>query len=201
MQALAEERMERGQDARLMPLILEVMSRAELDFPQLDRIAVTRGPGSFTGLRISLAAARGIGLAADKPVVGIDRFRIYREQYKTHLGNFLVVLQSKRQELFCCSYPASGETAEPCMLMPEEIASLTGKNAPLMVVGDAQELLRGLLPPSTTVGQATQPEVVTSAVLAAGIAINDPDFLARPLYLRAPDVTFAKTGPENGCCT
>lgn len=60
--ALAEESMARGQDARLMPLVQEVMARAGVDYAELDRVAVTRGPGSFTGLRIGLAAARGLGL-------------------------------------------------------------------------------------------------------------------------------------------
>ena len=75
--ASAFEAMERGQDRRLVPLILEVMQKAGADFDTLDRIAVTRGPGSFTGLRIGIAAARGIGLAASKSVLGIDRFAIY----------------------------------------------------------------------------------------------------------------------------
>ena len=78
--AAREERMARGQDARLVPLLLEVMAAAGVAFPQLDRIAVTRGPGSFTGLRIGLATARGLGLAADKPVIGIDRFSIHAAQ-------------------------------------------------------------------------------------------------------------------------
>src|SRR5271168_4937059 len=74
------EHMERGQDQRLMPLVLEIMKKAGVTFGDLDRIAVTRGPGSFTGLRIGLAAARGIGLAANKPVIGIDRFSIFHAQ-------------------------------------------------------------------------------------------------------------------------
>src|ERR1700733_6915297 len=80
--AKAQEPMERGQDQRLMPLVLETIDKAKVKFSSLDRVAVTRGPGSFTGLRISLAVARGIGLAADKPVIGIDRFMIYREQIR-----------------------------------------------------------------------------------------------------------------------
>ncbi len=78
--ASAEEPMERGQDQRLMPLILDIMKKANVTFDQLDRIAVTRGPGSFTGLRIGLAAARGIGIASGKPVIGIDRFSIFHAQ-------------------------------------------------------------------------------------------------------------------------
>ena len=63
--------MVRGHAEALMPLIARVMERAGLDFAALDRIAVTTGPGSFTGLRVGIAAARGIALAAGKPAVGL----------------------------------------------------------------------------------------------------------------------------------
>ena len=63
--------MARGHAEALMPLIATVMSDARTEFDELDRIAVTVGPGSFTGLRVGVAAARGIGLAAGKPVVGL----------------------------------------------------------------------------------------------------------------------------------
>src|ERR1700722_4210458 len=125
--AAAAESMQRGQDRRLMPLILEVMKKANTEFEALDRITVTRGPGSFTGLRIGLAAARGIGLASGKPVIGIDRFSIYREQIKTD-KNLLVVIESKRAELFCRFYPANGTAHEPQMLTKEEIAAFLSKN-------------------------------------------------------------------------
>src|SRR5258707_1135110 len=63
--------MARGHAEALIPLIARVMHRAGLTFAELDRIAVTTGPGSFTGLRVGISAARGIGLAAAKPVVGL----------------------------------------------------------------------------------------------------------------------------------
>ena len=63
--------MMRGHAEALMPLIAAVMSAADVEFADLDRIAVTVGPGSFTGLRVGVAAARGIALAAGKPAVGL----------------------------------------------------------------------------------------------------------------------------------
>ena len=64
--------MQRGHAEALMPLIARVLDRAKLDFAALDRIAVTTGPGSFTGLRVGIAAARGIALAAGKPAIGLS---------------------------------------------------------------------------------------------------------------------------------
>src|ERR1700761_3045467 len=69
--------MKRGHAEALMPMIARVMNEAELAFTALDRIAVTTGPGSFTGLRVGLSAARGIALAADKPVVGLSTLTAY----------------------------------------------------------------------------------------------------------------------------
>src|SRR5947207_14443737 len=64
--------MQRGHAEALMPLIARFLDRAQLDFAAFDRIAVTTGPGSFTGLRVGIAAARGIALAAGKPAIGLS---------------------------------------------------------------------------------------------------------------------------------
>ena len=63
--------MVRGHAEALMPFVASVMTQSFLRFSDLDRVAVTVGPGSFTGLRVGLAAARGIGLALRRPVVGL----------------------------------------------------------------------------------------------------------------------------------
>src|SRR5260370_23104791 len=69
--------MKRGHAEALMPLIARVMNASGVAFAALDRIAVTTGPGSFTGLRVVLSAARGIALAAGKPVVGLTTLAAY----------------------------------------------------------------------------------------------------------------------------
>ena len=220
----SDERMERGQDQRLMPLIIEAMQRANVTFDNLDRIAITRGPGSFTGLRIGLAAARGIGLAANKPVIGIDRFSIYREAFKNSGKDHAVVINSRRKELYCCFYPGSGAAHAPTMLTFEEITeflkasptrhSREGGNpsasdserishVPLRRAAMDSRLrgndgsgntitITGDIAPHlfTNFQLPTEPEYITSAKLAASVNPNDPEFLPRPLYIRAPDVTF-----------
>jgi tRNA threonylcarbamoyladenosine biosynthesis protein TsaB len=70
--ARESEPMRRGQAEILVPMVARVMSRAGLQFGALGRVAVTVGPGSFTGLRVGIAAARGISLAAGKPAVGLS---------------------------------------------------------------------------------------------------------------------------------
>jgi len=182
--AALSETMDRGQDQRLMPMIVDVMKRADLTFAQLDRIAVTKGPGSFTGLRIGLAAARGIGLATGKPVLGISRFAVYREAFKSSGKNICVVINSRRKELFVSTKGV--ETMVDDMLTPDEIRALLKDKTDTIVTGDiAPDLFDGFQSPH-------QPDYVTSAALAAEADPESPEFLPRPLYLRAPDVTMPK---------
>src|ERR1700720_521013 len=75
--AQESEGMKRGHAEALMPLIARVMKASGVGFSGLDRVAVTTGPGSFTGLRVGLSAARGIALAANKPVVGVTTLAAY----------------------------------------------------------------------------------------------------------------------------
>ncbi|MGB3867780.1 MAG: tRNA (adenosine(37)-N6)-threonylcarbamoyltransferase complex dimerization subunit type 1 TsaB, partial [Xanthobacteraceae bacterium] len=78
--------MQRGHAEALMPLIARVMKQAAIAFAALDRIAVTTGPGSFTGLRVGLAAARGIALAAGKPIVGLTTLTAFAAPYVSESG-------------------------------------------------------------------------------------------------------------------
>src|ERR1051326_4463832 len=81
--AVESQTMKRGHAEALMPLVARVMKQAALPFAALDRIAVTTGPGSFTGLRVGLAAARGIALAAHKPIVGLSTLAAFAAPYRS----------------------------------------------------------------------------------------------------------------------
>ncbi len=182
------EAMERGQDARLMPMVQAVMEQAGMTYADLDRVAVIRGPGSFTGLRIGLATARGIGFAAGKPVLSVDRFAIYKEQNKAFQGALLVVLESRRRELYSCLYPDGALPLEPALLTHEDIAKKLAQDPSLMMTGDCQAVCveaSRFLP-------RQEIEAITCARLAAEGSEGDPAFLPRPFYLRPPDVTIKR---------
>ncbi len=188
--ALLEEKMERGQDARLVPMVQEAMAQAGADFAALDRIAVTRGPGSFTGLRIGLATARGLGLAAQKPIVGIERFSLHRKQQELFCSDLLVAIESRRLELYVRLYSAAGAAQEPQMLAPKDIAALVQANPSLRIAGDAAEtLIRESFDPALFLAPR-EGEAVTCAALAVGADPEDPAYAPQPLYLRPPDVTL-----------
>lgn len=180
--SLVHEPMERGQDRRLLPIILESLEKAKVTFNELERIAVTRGPGSFTGLRIGLAVAGGLHLATNIPVVGIDRFSVFRADNKD-ADKLLVILDSKRRELFC-QYYENNIPSEPTMLTVEEIATWMKTKNPLILTGDIH--LEGL-----SIKAASTSEAIISAQIAASASLEDPSFLPQPLYIRPPDVTLA----------
>jgi len=189
VRALQEERMERGQDSRLVPLIQNVLGQAGLTYAALDRIAVTSGPGSFTGLRIGLATARGLGFAAEKPVLGVGRFSLYKAQRIDKKESLLVVLESRRLELYCCFFPAYGVPEAPSMLSPAEIGAMTRNHPDIKIVGDAQDTLRGAVD-HNKFDTILESEVITCAKIAANVDALDPAYLPRPLYVRPPDVTM-----------
>ncbi|MGB4101536.1 MAG: tRNA (adenosine(37)-N6)-threonylcarbamoyltransferase complex dimerization subunit type 1 TsaB [Alphaproteobacteria bacterium] len=183
------ESMPRGQDARLLPLIQEVLAAAATDFSALDRIAVTRGPGSFTGIRIGLAAARGLGLALRVPVIGIDRFRLYHVTLRPP-ADLLIILDSRRDELFCRLFPANKDVTEP---FRARISDLTDYDRPEMSVSGDGVALRDW-------SHATQlflpeSEAGLAAALAATANPSIPDWQPLPLYLRPPDVSCGPTPP------
>src|SRR5438445_12615277 len=89
--AQESQAMKRGHAEALMPLIARVIKASGVAFAALDRIAVTTGPGSFTGLRVGLSAARGIALAAGKPVVGVTTLTAYAAPVVSEHGEHPVV--------------------------------------------------------------------------------------------------------------
>lgn len=180
--AMKREPMARGQDGRLVPLIEEIMAEAHANYEDLDRIAVTRGPGSFTGLRIALATARGIGLAAGKPVFGIDRFSILERQIPSR--PLLSVIDSRRAEFFCRLALADGTKTDPVLMDSNKIKELLETRPEIKIAGD------GALSLGAATIPVTEDEVVTAAELASEAVEGAVETLPRPLYLRAPDVTM-----------
>ncbi|TAG23810.1 MAG: tRNA (adenosine(37)-N6)-threonylcarbamoyltransferase complex dimerization subunit type 1 TsaB, partial [Rhodobacterales bacterium] len=118
---LRHEPMEKGQAERLMPLLEEVLAEAGLHWPALRAIAVGTGPGNFTGVRIAVAAARGLALGLGIPAVGVTRLEALAEGLPRPLT---VVEDARRGEVYVQSFTAT--SAGPAGLVPQEAAVQTG---------------------------------------------------------------------------
>lgn len=199
------EPMSRGQSERLMPMVREVLSEAGTDFADLDLLAVTTGPGAFTGLRIGLAAARGMALAGDLACFGVttlDAVAAGVSEHERQKANVLVVLDSKRAEVYAQAFRSDlRPLSEPKALMPADLAALTengeGYGERVLVAGDgAGQAVEALKDKGIEVVLSTAPGVPDAATVAAIAAERwSPDQPAeplRPLYLRPPDAKASK---------
>ena len=187
--------MARGHAEVLMPMLVETVAEAGESFGALNAVAVPIGPGAFTGIRIGLAAARGIALAADIPVVGVTTFAAVAEAVpETERANrrLVVLLDSKRGDVFVQEF-ASDRTAvgSPTILSPDAVLHRVASGS-FILAGDGIFVIRSQL-------DAAGPDVEYSAVngradacwvaqLAARSIAERTGLPATPLYLRAPEL-------------
>jgi tRNA threonylcarbamoyladenosine biosynthesis protein TsaB len=189
--AAESQPMKRGHAEALMPLIARVMKNAGLPFTALDRIAVTTGPGSFTGLRVGLSAARGIALAAGKPAVGLTTLSAYAAPAVNANGENPVMsaIDARHGHVYYQAVSADGDALILPRVAPIEEALEASRIGAPHLVGNAARILAErwpthALPPSSVDAQAA-PDIAWVAWLGAAA---DPDIAPpRPYYLRSPD--------------
>jgi len=189
------EAMSRGQAERLMPMILAAMGEAGCGFGDLRKIAVTVGPGSFTGIRVALAAARGLGLAGDLPVAGVTTFDAVLESLPpaTTAGRAIAIVRdSKRGDLFTQFYDRDRHpVAGPAILAPESVLA-AAPTGPLIVAGDGIAQVEPHLPARPGITLVAVPYIDAAHVAALAARRTASELLPPvPLYLRAADVTVA----------
>lgn len=182
--ASRSEPMPRGHQERLAPLVAEAMRSAGLGFADLDRIAVTTGPGSFTGLRVGLAFAKGLALALGVPCVGVGTLAALAASVPAQ-GARAAVVDARRGQIYIQIFPADQPAGEPMVLDAEAAAErLRGAGRGVTLIGSAAGQLRVGLS-GVRVSPVLWPDPVAVARLAG--AGSDPIARPRPLYLRAPD--------------
>ena len=189
--------MARGQAEALVPMIETVLTEAGCAAAALDLVAVTIGPGGFTGLRIGIATARGLALAASIPAAGITSFAAIAAAVPpaTRGGRpLLVALDSKREEIYLQRFSPEGrEIGAPALFAPAAVRDWAGA-APLLLAGDAAARLAPFLAGSVELlPEILVPDPADVARLGLGAWQADPQLgPPRPLYLRAPDTSLPK---------
>ncbi len=192
--ARRRERLERGHAEALMPMVEAVRAQAGLAYDQLDRLAVTVGPGTFTGLRIGLAAARGLSLATGLPLAGVTTLEAVAAEAEQRLADaapILAVLDARRGQVYAQAFgPGLVALSAPAVLAPEAAAELV-PGAHAAVVGTGAKLVRARLAPASALHFPDLPQLPDAAVVAAIAAgegrIADVGAPPVPLYLRPPD--------------
>ncbi|WP_027531537.1 tRNA (adenosine(37)-N6)-threonylcarbamoyltransferase complex dimerization subunit type 1 TsaB [Bradyrhizobium sp. WSM3983] len=190
---LAQEQllMKRGHAEALMPMIARVMQSADLAFTALDRIAVTVGPGSFTGLRVGISAARGFALAAKRPAVGVTTLSAYAAAIVGLSGPAPVIsaIDARHDHAYFQIVAGDGSLlVPPAVAAIDEAIAASQFGAPHLV-GNAAKILAERWPKDAPqpVSVDAQPAPDISWVAWLGAAANPDTNPARPFYLKAPD--------------
>lgn len=181
-----------GHAERLFPMVAEVMAGAELAFSSIDRIAVTLGPGTFTGVRVGIAAARAFALTTGQPVVGTTSLAVMAHRADLLIGRerlagrpLAVAVDARRGmvyfQVFTSHVTAAGDAQ---LITPEQAARAIGPQ-PVLVVGSGAAAVV-----AASEGHAEahlpdlQPHARALAIMAPELA---PVGRVTPIYLRQPD--------------
>jgi len=181
----------RGHAEALMPMIARVLNRAGLKFAALDRIAVTTGPGSFTGLRVGIAAARGIALAAGKPAVGLSTLAAYAAPLIAADDTLPVVsaIDARHDHVYLQVFGPGGRTIVAPRLAPLRVALRVAATGAPRLIGTAAAMLAAAWPAGerapSLVDARRAPDIDWVARL--GAAAEETGVPPKPLYLRAPN--------------
>ncbi|MCU0839295.1 MAG: tRNA (adenosine(37)-N6)-threonylcarbamoyltransferase complex dimerization subunit type 1 TsaB [Rhodospirillales bacterium] len=193
--------MARGHAEALVPMMKAAMAEAGLVFAALDAVAVSAGPGGFTGLRIGLAAARGLALATNRPCFGIPTLlalALASRAVNRRRRPVLAVLDSKRGDVYAQLFMADGTPRGDAQAMAvSHLATLlAGDTGDVMVIGDGVAEIAAVL---RGAGVAAWPVELAADTLVRGVAAGAaqrwqagerPTTPPSPVYLRPP-----ATGP------
>ena len=197
-----EEAMPRGHAEALMPMVEDVLKEAGLAPRELGTIAATQGPGSFTGVRIAIAAARGLALVTGAPLYGTDSLTVMaRAARRTGLepaGAFAIAVDAHRGKLYLGLYDGEGiRLGGPLLCAPEDAVQRLPEGL-AVAVGNGARLLADA---AAAHGRRLTPALLDlqpGATALAELASESADRLEilRPLYLRPPDAKPQRTALE-----
>jgi tRNA threonylcarbamoyladenosine biosynthesis protein TsaB len=189
------EELARGHAERLVPMMHEVLEESGRQLQDLEAIAVTGGPGSFTGVRLGVAAARALALATTLPVRTTTSLHVMASEAKDELRDdrlghaIAVCVDARNKQVFVQLF---GEEAEPLLtpaqLLTPEAAAALNPGVPLICVGSAAEIVAEAARRLGRRAKARLPQLQPNARYLAALApALEVRKLLRPLYLRAPD--------------
>jgi tRNA threonylcarbamoyl adenosine modification protein YeaZ len=189
------ELMERGHAEAIMPMIEEVIGKAGIAYDALDRIAVTTGPGTFTGVRVGIATARGLALATGARMVGVTSLAVIAADVLADCDDrsdqtLAIATDARRGQLYFAMFDRAGRAlCDHMALSAQEAAGLLPSSGDVLIAGSGAELLRSAAVATGRGPTIYAPDIQPDAGRLAHMAIHrEPDTAPPgPLYLRAPD--------------
>jgi tRNA threonylcarbamoyladenosine biosynthesis protein TsaB len=187
------EPMSRGHAERLAPMVRDVMAHSGIGFSDLDRLAVTTGPGTFTGQRVGIAFMRGLRVALKRPLVGVTTLQcmIAAASDAAGSGACVALHDARRDEVYCAASLNGAHVVADCLCGYTDALTLVANKvgrSPIAVAGTAAEKAVAdwrALGYSAQFSGILQPDALWAARLA--LTAPEPAGAPRPFYLREPD--------------
>lgn len=186
----------RSQASGLVPLIKEVMDEAGTDFSSLSAVAVSSGPGSYTGLRVGVSTAKGICFGTGLPLIGIDTLTVIAYGAMKHAAEdalIIPMIDARRMEVYTAAFDRTGHRLSEIsatVLAPDTFSAEFEKYPKLIFTGDGAEKYRSILPEAyagKSIFMPSHPDAADMAVPAA-LALNEKRFedtaYFEPFYLK-----------------
>ncbi|MBB5575163.1 MULTISPECIES: tRNA (adenosine(37)-N6)-threonylcarbamoyltransferase complex dimerization subunit type 1 TsaB [Rhizobium] len=172
----------RGHAEHLMDVVDRALAKADIALAAVERVVVTVGPGSFTGIRIGVAAARGFALSLNIPAVGVTTLEVMAAAAReTNPGkSVLAAIDAKREEIYLQSFDADGHPLDEARAVTTDEARTIADAFDGVVTGSAVARLSDAPP-------AARPDAFPIATVARLGAVKPVSEKPKPLYLRGPD--------------
>jgi tRNA threonylcarbamoyladenosine biosynthesis protein TsaB len=178
----------------IMPMIAQVLDEASLGYEALGAIAVTTGPGSFTGVRVGVSTARGLALAAGLPLIGLNSLEVMAqmalEKIDAAIDVLGIVVDARRGEVYLALYNSKGDVISgPAALSPDQAVEILPDHGQVVLAGSGGALVVDATAKTglsiDCVLSELQPDAASLAAMAVTRApVEGP---LSPLYLRPPD--------------
>jgi tRNA threonylcarbamoyl adenosine modification protein YeaZ len=172
----------RGHAEHLMDVVDRALAEADIALASVERVVVTVGPGSFTGIRIGVAAARGFALSLNIPAIGVTTLEVMAAAAREmNPGkSVLAAIDAKREEIYLQSFDVDGQPLDEARAVTIDEARAISDAFDGVVTGSAVARLRDAPP-------AVRPDAFSIATVARLGAVKPVSEKPKPLYLRGPD--------------
>lgn len=196
------EVMDKGHSERIVPMIGEVLAEAGVDLAEVASLAVTVGPGSFTGVRTGLAVARGIAIANGVAIRGTTSLHVMAARLRQRRGAAAIAIAVATRDgfvYFQVFEPDGMPALAACLATPAEAAAMLGSR-PHVIAGSGAASVVAAASGSSVAHKLDDGGIDVCAAVLARLAVNLPLLIpAKPLYLREPDAKpqpgFAASNP------
>jgi tRNA threonylcarbamoyladenosine biosynthesis protein TsaB len=200
-----EARQRPGHATRLLPLADGLLNEAKIDWRALERIAVGVGPGTFTGLRIGIATARGLAWSLGVELVGVSSLRALAQGADQEAPRVLAAIDARRGEVFVAAYEGGQELIAPRAVSPDGVAELLERAAidtqaeQWLALGDGAILYREAFERAgmrVAEDRCEHHRIQAQAICELGEQASASEESVLPDYRRRPDAEIALEGAQ-----